>query len=479
MSIVDTYKNEFKIVIFDEDLKRSENTKEALAKNNFNLDIFNSRGLLTESLKGDLPHVFVLYYQPLNMKFRELVTEIRRVSDEVQIVLLGAKDFWPGIQKLVESGVANDYWSYPFAGAEEFSLRLEKLIEKDIYRFVAEQRSEETAAIVSNLEKVGEVPQFQPSSPAAFDSNDIMGLISQNHRTEPDIINELMKGLKQNYVNSEFIYFKNYRAKDQLLVTSTSFSSENYFRGQSIPFSEERMNLNESDCLNQLRDSIGEQFSIDKFTMQPVSIANDIFGFIVAVNCENSNYVKKAAKYLAISLRNFSLEKGERTVDIDNSLEIKLAKSQFPLALSNEISRARRLKLPVSLIIGQIDYIGEQDTEFAKAFDKIKNTLRSYDFISQLDENRVAIIMPHCTYEDAAIKAETVRRQLVAMGLKSQNTPLRLCFGVSEYPSLSLDSDSLIADTEKACQQVMVSGKNKVCLYTAEENHEPDFQLQV
>ena len=132
--------------------------------------------------------------------------------------------------------------------------------------------------------------------------------------------------------------------------------------------------------------------------------------------------------------------------------------------------------MPVSLIVSQIEYVGDDTADFDKAFQIIKNNLRNYDFMTQLETNQVAIVLPHCRYEDAAIKAETIRRQLVARGLKTQNTPLRLCFGVSEYPSLSPDSDSMIEDAKRACRQVLASGKNKVCLYTTEEEFVPEFR---
>ena len=87
--------------------------------------------------------------------------------------------------------------------------------------------------------------------------------------------------------------------------------------------------------------------------------------------------------------------------------------------------------------------------------------------------------MPHCDYESAAIKAERIRRMILNRGMKTQNTPLRLCFGVTEYPRLSPDSDQMLLDAEKACQQVLASGNNKVCLYTAPQGYEPEFNINL
>ena len=106
MSIVDLYKKEFKVHFLDEEIKRSEAVVEHLKKKDFSVELFSSRGLFLESLKTDLPHIFILFYQPLSMKFRELLKEVRAASDEVQVVLLASKDFWPGVQNLMDTGLS-------------------------------------------------------------------------------------------------------------------------------------------------------------------------------------------------------------------------------------------------------------------------------------------------------------------------------------------------------------------------------------
>ncbi len=473
MSIVEAYKEEFKIYCYDEEISRGDKVSDLLKKSGFDITVFNSRGLFLESLKQDLPHVFVLYYQPLSLRFREMLTKVREASSEVEIILLGGREFWPGVHALLKAGLVDDFLSWPAAGPEMLELRLNKIIEKSIYKFIAEQRSDETAKIVERLDEQASRDSFQPRSPAL--ETDISGLLSSSQQTESGMVEQMITQLKSDFPTSEFVYFKNYHSKDQLLVTRTSFASENYFRGQSIPFNESRLSKDRGEEFNRLRGLIEESFSCENFLMQPVEFADHFYGMIVAIHFEATPYLQKTAKYLSLALRNCDLEKTGRGVEVDNNLEMTVTKTQFPLALSREVSRARRLKLPVALIVSQIEYIGDEDAQINQAFEIIKQSLRSYDFICHLDKGHFAMVLPHCRYEDAAIKAETLRRQLVARGLKTQNTPLRLCFGVSEYPSLSGDSDALFEDAKQACSQVVVSGKNKVCLYSADDNFEPEF----
>lgn len=474
MLMVDTYKKEFIIYCYDEDLNRSEQVNDGLQKSGFNVLVFNSRGLFLEAVEQKLPHIIFLYYQPLNLKFHDLLKKIRAISSEVEVVILGSNEFWPGIQSVIKNGMADDFWNWPTADLAVLNLRLHRVIEKTIYKYIAEQRGEQVEGIVRRLEELKPQDGFQVKAPNEI--HDVLNLLTIKQGSETNIIEDLITQLKSGFANSEFIYLKNYQARSQLLVMRTSFSGQNYFRGESIPFSQESLRADSSTCLNSLRNVIAETFQCEDFVIQPVELAEDFYGFIIAVNFQSISYLQRTAKYLGIALRNNRLETTEAKPDLDRDLELEVTPRQFPLVLSREVSRARRLKQPVSMIIAHMEFVNDSEKEVETAVELIKRNLRSYDVICKLPDQRIAIVLPHCQYEDSAIKAETLRRQIVARGLKTQNTPLRLCFGVSEFPSLSADSDALIEDTKKACAQVLVSGKNKVCLYTAQEGFEPEYK---
>lgn len=477
MSIAETYKTEFKIYSYDEDTLRGQEFEDSMTKEGYNFTVYNSRGLLFESIEQELPHIFVLFYQPLNIKFHEMLTKIRQASDEVEVIVLGANQFWPGVSSLMDTGLVDDFWTWPFPDPKAFRLRMDQLIEKYVYKYIAEQRSGETASIVKNLEELQRRSDVESSlavnglseALSQWGGTSVPGLQSADH---------LVAELKKHHPKSDFVFLKNYPARSQLLVTVSSFAKEGYFQGQNIEFNEARLDAERGEVYGHVRTLVEQTLSCDEFILQPVELASDFYGFLMGVNFEDSELLKKAARYLSLNLRNDRLEKAQNVPDRDLEVDRSISREQFPLALSREVSRARRLKRPVSLVILHLEYVSSEPRERHRAEALIKEGLREYDYISVLDEQRFALILPHCRYEDAAIKAENIRRQLVARGLKTQNTPLRLCSGVSEFPSLSQDSDSLIVDAQKACSQVLVSGKNKVCLYSATPDYEPEFVPQ-
>ncbi len=108
MSIIETYKSDFKIVTYDENIVRGEKLHEDLKNRGYNHRTFSGCDLFYESLKTELPHVLLLYYQPLNLKFHEMIQKVRNMSCEVDIVVLAGHEFWPGIQNLLKSGLISD-----------------------------------------------------------------------------------------------------------------------------------------------------------------------------------------------------------------------------------------------------------------------------------------------------------------------------------------------------------------------------------
>jgi len=475
MSIVETYKEDFRVVYYDEDPIRAEKLKDYFNSRGYNFDTYTSRGLLFEALEGQVPHIFLLHYQPLNMRFQEIVKKARNLSSELELILLSSNEFWPGVQKLLQSKIVNDTWAWPVPDFEALQLRVDKIIEKTIYKYIGEQRSPATELLSRKLDSLIDLQKERPGVSVTASALDLYALLDEKKKSESGALEELLSNLKNQNPQSDFIYLKNYPARDQLLIYKTSFVDANYFRGQSLPFVAQAYRTDPVLVTQDLKAQIEQNLRCGPFELVPVTLADQVFGFLLAIQYSDTENLKRISRHLGLFLRNAQLETSQQGPDQDVSVEQEVSSRQFPLVLSREISRARRLKSPVTLVLLQIEHVYDQDHNRRKVYDLIKDSLRSYDLISQMENGQLAIILPHCRYEDGAIKAENLRRQIVTQGIQTQSAPLRLCFGVSEFPRLSVDSDSLIEDAKKACAQVYTSGKNKVCLYYQDETFQPEF----
>ncbi|MCB0377042.1 MAG: diguanylate cyclase [Bdellovibrionales bacterium] len=475
MSIVDTYKNQFRIFSYDEDVSRSSMINEMFRSQGYDFATFNDREVFLETIENQLPHIFILYYQPLNMKFREVLSRIRKLSPEVEVILLGSNDFWPGIRSLIDAGLVTDFWSWPLASREALKLRVNKVIEKTIFKYIAEQRSEESQKIVAALDRLQQNQTFQASSPSVE-----LAPIPESGQSEPRLIEDLIGQLKKSHPQADFAYIKNYKAKSQLLVMRTTFCKESYYRGQALPMDQQTLTEDKETDYKRVRALIEESFAANDFLLQPIEFAGETFGFLVAIHLPESmkRYLQRSAHYLALSLRNISLESQDAnlaTTIFTDSLQVD--NSQFFRHLSREVARSRRIEKPVSMILTHVQFAMDEQKERKEFIHFLNENLRSYDFFAEVSESEIAIVLPHCDFEGAAIKAERLRRMILKRGMETQNTPLRLCFGVTEYPRLSSDSDQMMMDSKAACDQVLASGNNKVCLFAPPPGFEPEFTL--
>ncbi len=89
------------------------------------------------------------------------------------------------------------------------------------------------------------------------------------------------------------------------------------------------------------------------------------------------------------------------------------------------------------------------------------------------------MLLPHTDKYGAAIKAEKFRRlvektEFLPEHLEQSELSVRVSIGVSEYPSICMDAETLWNAADSAYFQVKRVG-NKVCLSAAPKNLEPDF----
>jgi len=95
--------------------------------------------------------------------------------------------------------------------------------------------------------------------------------------------------------------------------------------------------------------------------------------------------------------------------------------------------------------------------------------------VARIEASGFAILMPHTPHMGAAMKAERIRRMIVATRFPSlvEAGSITVSCGVSEYPSFTSDAESLLRSAREALDQVRDGGR--VCLATAPQGFQSDF----
>ena len=148
----------------------------------------------------------------------------------------------------------------------------------------------------------------------------------------------------------------------------------------------------------------------------------------------------------------------------------------FQARLTEEILRARRYGLNISLIMIDIDNFkkfndtyGHQvgDNVIQKVAQTIKETIRTgIDIPCRYGGEEMCIILPETKSEDAYLSAERIRKNIAAVSLPHSSGDLHITvsIGVAAYPIHAKDKESLIKASDAAMYNSKSLGKNRTSI---------------
>jgi len=152
----------------------------------------------------------------------------------------------------------------------------------------------------------------------------------------------------------------------------------------------------------------------------------------------------------------------------------------FDTIIEKELERARRYGRGLSLLIIDIDHFkGVNDTYGHVAGDdvlrelasRLASQLRSNDHLARYGGEEFAIILPETPLEMAQPLAERIRMHAASLAYHmsgDQSTELTLSIGASSFPDHATTVDELIQHADSALYQAKETGRDRVCVFTAE-----------
>lgn len=150
---------------------------------------------------------------------------------------------------------------------------------------------------------------------------------------------------------------------------------------------------------------------------------------------------------------------------------------EFLKSLYMEISRSRRLGLPVTLILIQCSSEEPLDIFFKSLHNHLEKNNRIYDLVFVLNSKEIALVLPHTSEKGGLTKAEKIYWTLQSLNQSHiLKKPLNFQISVAEYPKSSRDALSLLKLAKDACTY----GKTKetgIIIAEAPQGFKPDFQV--
>jgi diguanylate cyclase (GGDEF)-like protein len=237
-------------------------------------------------------------------------------------------------------------------------------------------------------------------------------------------------------------------------------------------------------------EMVKEVFSVEEFFAWQV----DALGEVQGVVCFMAPAPTDASLAILLDWRAL-LTKAITLVESERRLHVVTVKDMhtdlfnrqtFITKLTDEISRARRTNMAVSLVVIAVDQFGQLTSLFGQeeaqlmlktAARIIEKHSRTNDIIGRTGVDEFALLLPHTSKEGALIKAERLRKIIEGADFSKtlrQFPRLTISLGVSEYPSLVRDAEELLQSADEALYQIRTVG-NKTGVGTKPEGFEADF----
>ncbi|MEZ5465050.1 MAG: diguanylate cyclase [Lysobacteraceae bacterium] len=177
---------------------------------------------------------------------------------------------------------------------------------------------------------------------------------------------------------------------------------------------------------------------------------------------------------LALALANLKLQDTLRTQSIRDPLTGLFNRRYLEESLQRELARCERRELPLSLLMLDVDHFkrfNDQhghdggDAVLVRFAQTLTAHSRHEDIACRYGGEEFTLILPEMSIEDAARRAEAIRRLVSEMTVQHNGKPLpavTVSIGVSTFPADGSDPPTLLRAADAALYRAKQQGRNRV-----------------
>ncbi len=497
---IEDIRSEFRVIIVDDQYRRSTELCESLKEVGYQTQFYPTVESAIVAVRSEAPHVFILDYSKNEALSDKMISFLKKTSPETQIIIMVNETHLIGAIMKNSTGEIFDYLVVPFISTAELVTRVDRASHRLFLQFENEQ--------LRKRRGIGSVVEAALDG-LSFDETD-----SQEHlkklqvhfgemaaiREQEELIRKYIFQVSALCGSMPVLYLRFLPAQMSFVfgqgVWSPVRETESLgFRIESVDKTDLGKIENNPCHFAPLTSFISSVFQVEEFGSLLHFSGSQLKGLVVVLN--------KAigAEHLAVRLCHefFKIVYSKNELAIEfHSQQMRdpmsglLNRKSFDEKLQEEVSRARRIQHPLSMIKIQIDNFdllsqkyGEENLLLVvKALAKsMKKNFRNTDILARLAINEFCFLLPHTEIKHTLIKAEKVRRAFTQSQFPfvkiEDKTKLSLSIGVSEYPSLCKDAEGLSKSCDDALFQIKRNQGNRVGAWQADSGFRPDYLNQL
>ncbi len=484
-------RKDFLVYVVDDEESICSTLKQNLSDAGYTVKTFSTAEDVLKKIKSSPPHIILSDLHMSGQSGLELLSKVSEASDEIQfLIMISHANLETGL-KSINMG-AYDYVYKPFEELEDVVRKVDKAAEKLYLQYENEQLHVE-------LKKKNKKMNQSSTKEEKKDIQKLTTLIEGIEKAKTlketvqiylNQVSELMGGSPVIFLR----YMPSYMALSA--IQSSQYPMEKLrqvgIRLDDIEASNLIDMLRKPNKMQKLKALVNTVFKEDKFIAMPLEVKEGFVGITLVLKPANKSADSKALnsfnKFFSISYDNISLQKKIHDMSIKDALTGLLNRDCIHQKITEEISRARRTKMPVSLIYLDVDHFKSYNDQNGRPMGDqllrmiatiLVKTSRINDIVARMEGQEFVLLLPHTSLKGAALKAERLRRTIEEAGLPyGEQQPLgkvTISVGVSEYPSVSESGESLLKSADDSLYQAKSTSKNCVSVASVPEGFKPDF----
>lgn len=489
-------RSEFSVFVVDADFAAAESLVTVIKNSGYATMYFPTPDSAIATMRNAPPHMVIFNLEAFEMVAETCLGQVREVSPEILTVLLTtAKLAIPALQ-LVEKGLAFDYQARPYVSPLELVQKLDRAAQRLYYQFESEQLREEASA--------GRPPAAAPPASAEPPPPSLVPEILEAFLHKMSVVKDLdatvqgfIDALSSQMHNAPTLYFKYVPHYLSLVLSQSAWLPIDKIRGvgvelKSLPPLALQDAFKDPGSIAPLKALLKEAFRTEAYAAFTHYGDTEVLGVTVIfdplADPRRMGVAKAYHGIFDLAYRRNLVVKEKHALEIFDALTGLHNRKYFSQKIDDEISRSRRISMPLSLVTINVDGfeainrdVGfhQADTVLKMIGTLLKKSMRANDVIARIGSDEFAMLLAHTPHMGAAVKAERLRRVIEQTRVpaleKRQPDHITVSVGVSEYPAFCNDADGLVKSADEALFQVKRAGGNKVCLASVPPGFVPDF----
>lgn len=235
---------------------------------------------------------------------------------------------------------------------------------------------------------------------------------------------------------------------------------------------------------NRFQFTRAAAYSSKSFIIIPIIVQEEVLGLVCLTDRTDGQELTKRDFHLAqllsaqlgIALKNANLYK----LGISDGLTKLYTAHYFKMRLAQEISRSRRVKSALSLVILDMDSFHEinekygvdtADSILARTAGLVRKHIRFNDIACRVAGDKFAVILSDTNHEGSLIVSEKLRTAIPAQKLmhKTEEVHLTASFGLATYDHVT-SMEQFVELVEKQLEEARKQGGNVICSPQPAEN---------